>query len=277
MAKDITLLGQNYVNVPGVNLPQTNGGMAYFTDTSDATATASKILFGETAYGAEGRKLIGEAIGGTGAIARYYDDDLYEGYILHIDGVDISDSTIDANKILNGYVGYDSEGSKIIGTYYPTFVYGTFTTTSTSATVGTVSINYLGDGYPIAFMLYVDGGSYNSGNATWYNSLVRYAVAQWTMSKSNQTSVPTFTTSGGANQGVITCVFKNSDTSATTYGRTSAMNTNVFSSNNASGTGANCIKFSSKKSFKYYTADGTSTGYGLLPNLNYKYIVIYSN
>ena len=66
-------------------------------------------------------------------------------------------------------------------------VMGTFTTGSTRAGTGSTTISYSGSGYPIALMVYVDGGAYNNstgGNTTWYNSLQRYAIGAFYMTKS---------------------------------------------------------------------------------------------
>ena len=153
-----------------------------------------------------------------------------------------------------------------------TYVTGTFTAQE-EAGVQAVDIPYTGRGYPLAAVVVVDGGAYNSANATWYNSLQRYAVGQWTMSKSAMTSKPTYTTSGAANQGVITAVYKNSTTAATTYSRTSAMSTNAFSSSNATNAATTCCRFKSSKKLSVYIGD---TSYGLLPGLKYRYFVIYS-
>lgn len=50
MAQNVVINGVTYQSVPSVSIPQSGGGMAVFVDTSDATATASHILSGNTAY-----------------------------------------------------------------------------------------------------------------------------------------------------------------------------------------------------------------------------------
>lgn len=151
-------------------------------------------------------------------------------------------------------------------------VEGTFTTGS-SAGVESVNIPYTGNGYPIAAMVFVDGGAYNSAVSGWYTSVQRYAVGMWSMSKAVQTSAPTYSTSGTQNQGVTCAIYKNSTSSSTTYSRTSAMNTNVYSSSNAANTAATCVRLKSGNVLSYYV---NTSSYGLLPNTTYKYIVIYS-
>lgn len=58
MAKNITLQGADYPDVPSIILPQTGGGTAQFDDTTDANATAEDIANGKTAY-VNGTKLTG--------------------------------------------------------------------------------------------------------------------------------------------------------------------------------------------------------------------------
>lgn len=67
MAQNVKIAGASYSDVPAVELPKAdNSGNARFTDTSDATATADKILQGYSAYGASGTKLNGTAQSGGG-------------------------------------------------------------------------------------------------------------------------------------------------------------------------------------------------------------------
>ncbi len=150
-------------------------------------------------------------------------------------------------------------------------VEGTFTTGS-SAGYTNISIPYTGSGYPIMCVVVIDGGAYHSGTS-WYTSTQRYAIGQWTMTKSNMTASPSYTTSGSQNQGVTTWVFKNSTSSSTSYSRSSAMSTNVYTTSNASNSGANTIKLHSGNVLSYYV---NTSSYGLHPNMTYRYFIVYS-
>ncbi len=198
----------------------------------------------------------------------------------------VTTSNLTADNIKNGVtitIGDSTDAdcvASVTGTYEggggggsSNIVEGTFTTGS-SAGAGSVSLSYTGTGYPIAAMVFIASGAYNSANSDWYNSVQRYAVGQWAMSKSVQTSAPTYTTSGSQNQGVTCAIYKNSTSTATTYTRTSAMNTNVYSSSNASNAAATCVRLKSGNVLSYYV---NTSSYGLLPNMEYKYIVIYSS
>lgn len=152
-------------------------------------------------------------------------------------------------------------------------VQGEFTTSS-SAGAHSITIPYSGSGHPIAMIVVVKGGAYNSSYTTWYNSVQRYAVGQWTMTKSVMSSSPTYSTSGAENQGVVTAIYKNSTSDSTNYTRTSGMTTNTFSSNNAANAATTCVRLKSGNVLSYYI---NTSGYGLLPSCNYQYIAVYSS
>lgn len=54
MAQNVVINGVTYASVPEVDIPKSGGGTAKFFDTAGATASASDILTGKSAYGASG-------------------------------------------------------------------------------------------------------------------------------------------------------------------------------------------------------------------------------
>lgn len=191
---------------------------------------------------------------------------------------DVSDTTAAASDVASGKYFYTANGTRTQGTASggggaSNFVMGEFTVDTTTGAAHTVTIPYTGSGYPIAAMVFVAAGTYVSGT-DWYSSMQRYAVGQWTYSKSNLSSAPNYSSSGAANQGVTTFIYKNSTSSSTSYSRSSAMTTNVLTSSNATGAGATCVRFKGNNhTLSYFTA---STSYGLLAGETYKYIIVYS-
>lgn len=153
------------------------------------------------------------------------------------------------------------------------FVTGTFTTGSTEG-AQSVTINYTGTGYPIMAVVVIDGGAYVS-NTTWYTTIKRYAVGQWTMTKSVFSSTPTYDTSGTENTGVITTIYKNSTSSANSYTRTSSMNANAYSSSAATASSTTCVKFRSDG--KHFSVYVMGSSYGLFPSMTYRYYIVYSS
>lgn len=177
----------------------------------------------------------------------------------------------------NTYAGVPSITVPKVGGGFATFseggggasnvVIGSFTTGSTTGTTGSIAVPYTGSGFPLAAMVFVKGGAYNSENTDWYNSTHRYAVGQWTYHNANQSS--------SCNTGVTTWIYKNNASSATIYSRSSAMSTTVRTTSLPTGTGATCVRLSvDGKKLKWYVS---STSYGLLADLEYTYIIIFSS
>lgn len=176
--------------------------------------------------------------------------------------------TVPSSTTLDGYATLIDS----ISSGASNLIQGEFTTGS-SAGYDSITLPYTGNGYPIACIVVIKDGAYNSSVSPWYSEIQRYAVGQWTMTKSNMTTSPTYTTSGSQNQGVTTAIYKNSTSSSTSYTRTSSMSSNVYSSSNASNSAALCVRFKSNTTLSYYV---NTSSYGLLPEQEYSYIVIYS-
>ena len=157
-------------------------------------------------------------------------------------------------------------------------VTGTFTTGSTRAGTGTVSISYTGSGYPIAVVIYIENGAYDP-NDSWYNTISQYDVDAFYMTKSQMSSTPTFVSSASLpqNQAVVCGVYKSSSSSATTHSRNGSSSAVFFNSSNAT-TGYNCVRFkNNSKTLSYYVGNKASNKVGLAPSKKYYYIIIYSS
>lgn len=197
-------------------------------------------------------------------------------------------ATVTASELVSGTKSITANGTGIDVTDYAAvdvavpsgggasnLITGTFTAPA-AGTEAKVSLAYTGSGYPVACLIAVEGGSYASGT-DFYNALHRYATAQYALTKSNATTTPTYETSGAANQGVVSVIYKNSTTSATSYTRTSAMNANVWSASNANATASTTVRFRSKTSMSVFSSATSGTSYGFLAGTVYRYWIAYSS
>ena len=163
----------------------------------------------------------------------------------------------------------------------PKLVQGTFTTGSTGGSTGSVTLSYSGSGYPIAALVYINGGANNttsSGNTTWVNSTSRYDVGLFAVVKAEINTSPTYATDASisANWGTPFLVYKNSTSDSTSYTRTSNMKAVTYNSSNASSS-YNCVRFKSNaKTLSYYVGNRGSSSVGLARSTEFAYIVIYS-
>lgn len=154
------------------------------------------------------------------------------------------------------------------------FVTGTFTTGSSSG-AESVTIPYTGNGYPIAAIVVVEGGMYNSTNTDWYSAIDRYAIGMWSMTKNYMSTSPNYSTSTSvtSNQTTAMWVYKNSTSSATTYSRNYSVIASIYTSENASTGNYRYITFKSPTVMSYFVK---GTSYGLAANIKYRYFVAYS-
>ena len=163
------------------------------------------------------------------------------------------------------------------GTGATNIAQGTFTTSSTGGSTGTVNLSYNGNGYPIMALVYVDGGLSKTGT-DWYTTVARYDCGLCLMVKAETGVTPTYSTSGSANYGIVEYIYKSSTSSATSYSRSGSQTANTYtsSSTNAS-TSSVMIRFKGNgKTLSYYVGNRTSSTYGLARNTKFAYIVIYS-
>ena len=191
----------------------------------------------------------------------------------------VSASASDGLTTLAGKISQISTGG---GGGCTKLVTGNFTTGSTRAGTGTVSLNYTGSGYPIAMMVYISNGANNTtseGNTTWVNSVTRYDVGFYSMSKSQINTTPTYATDASLSQnwGVVTIIYKNSTSDSTSYTRTSNMAAVVYNSTDGASS-YNCVRFKGNgKTLSYYVGNKASNRVGLVPSTKYDYIVVYSS
>ena len=203
-------------------------------------------------------------------------DEMKDQLIDELDGKGVT-ATFDSSTGLLGLIGEISNIQQG-GTSCPKLVQGTFTTGSTRASTGTVSINYTGTGYPIAVMVYMQNGAYDP-NDSWYDTIAYYDVDAFYMTKSQMSSTPTFVASASLpqNQAVVCGIYKSSTSNATTHSRNGSSSAVFFNSSDAT-TGYNCIRFKNNtKTLSYYIGDTASNRVGLAPSKTYAYIIIYSS
>ena len=203
-------------------------------------------------------------------------NEMKDQLIDELDGKGVT-ATFDSTTGLLGLIGEISNIQQG-GTSCPKLVQGTFTTGSTGGSTGSVSINYSGSGYPLAILIYPQGGISNTDNTSWYTEIARYDVGMVAMVKAITTTTPTYTTSGSANYGAIRYVYKSSTSNATSYscGGSQTANTYTSSSTNAS-TSSTMIRFKGdNKTLSYYIGNRSSSTYGLARSTTFDYIAIYS-
>ena len=157
-------------------------------------------------------------------------------------------------------------------------VTGTFTTGSSGASTGTVTLNYTGTGYPLAAFVFIATGLSDT-STSWYTDIARYDVGWVAIVKAVTSTTPTYTTSGSANYGAISYLYKSSTSSATSYSRTGSQTANTYTSSSTNAAaGSSMIRFKGNgKTLAYYVGNRTSSTYGLARSTTFRYTVVYSS
>lgn len=137
MAKNVSLWGADYPNVPALIVPQTGGGTVRFDDASVTTATASDVAQGKIFLASNGTITTGTASGGGG--------DSKNTQV-------VQGTTRTTSSTLTA-IGAEMTVSKT-GTYS---VYWSAFRSSTSSS------------YTYGTQLYVGGTAYGTQNTTWSN------------------------------------------------------------------------------------------------------------
>lgn len=156
------------------------------------------------------------------------------------------------------------------------FVTGEFTATAEKGAVQEIDIPYSGAGYPIAGIVYVKGGAYNSSDTSdWYSSTQRHAVGVWAMVKCVVGSTPDYSLNGALNTASTIAMYKNSTSNAGAMGAGAARAEVIYTaSNDPTATASKCVVIKSRKKIKIMVAN---TSYGLLQGVTYSYLFCYSS
>ena len=193
--------------------------------------------------------------------------------------VDPSPTTAVDSDVASGKVYFKSDGSQSTGTASggggaSNVVMGSFTAGS-EAGDSDISISYTGSGYPIAAIIYPKGGLYNT---SWYDTISRYAVVQWAMTKCFiGNSVPDYSSDSDINYAAISAITKSSTSNANACTAAYGKGLKLYNSNGGvSGSSAtNVVVFKSATTMQIRTK--AASNYGFMQNCDYDYIIIYSS
>lgn len=154
-------------------------------------------------------------------------------------------------------------------------VTGTFKGTATGAI--DINLNYSGNGYPIAVMIFPEEGT-AVANGSFYPTVMRGAVMWYIIIKAVANVAPTYT---GGNNDMTTYQYRNKSSTSdgtTTFVGGAVTNTHMYNDINAASALDKLVRIRSKDKISVYIIDsaGSSKG-GFMPNLDYRYVVLYSS
>ena len=196
---------------------------------------------------------------------------------------DVTDTTAVASDVAQGKYFYTAAGARTEGTASgggggaSNVVAGTITMGNT-AEWQDVTVQYTGNGYPIAMMIWPDDG-WADVQDTFYNKVDRYSNVFFQFVKNYPTSSPTYSGSGTENQFTFRGSYKssNSDPTATSSSGTSTVNFLNPASGTPGSFAYNSLKMDSKTALHVYVHTNGSSTRGFSMGVKYRYCIVYSS
>lgn len=149
-------------------------------------------------------------------------------------------------------------------------IIGSFTGT-TSGVPMDIELDYTGDGYPTAVLIYPSEGAYNT-SGTFCNMIKRYAIVYYAGMKSVFSVPPGYEGVGSGDFMSCFLRYKNSTTDGHVTNTTYGLNTYTYNNIDASAGATLCMRLKSKSLMSVFIAGNS---YGFAPNIPYNYAVLY--
>lgn len=150
-------------------------------------------------------------------------------------------------------------------------VKGTFKSSLNGYSIS-VSTGYSGNGYPISIAIFPSEGSYKTGSPA-YSAVRRYGLVSWTAVKCDLLARPNYLTTSVENNMSVSVIYKSSSSNANQYSGTMQMSGTVLSNSSASRTYYLCAKYNDSNKLSVYIG---GTSHGFIPDIEYTYIIVFS-
>lgn len=250
MAKNIDFMGATFPDVPSIRLPQHEGGLVSFDDTSDGDIQPADVTQGKIGY-AQGQRVVGTATPSTPTI---------QSLSVTENGTYTAPSGVDGYSPVTVSVSGGGGASNVVS--------GEFNKTE----VGSYDIDlpYTGNGYPVAVVVYPTGGS-AAADITALNR--SSAITLLLVVKSYAGQAPSYdgTTTGGINS--ATMLYRCKGSSATKYSQGAVSNTPYSQSSATQGSGT---YLTIKSATRISICISAASAFGFAPNIDYTYHIIYT-